>query len=160
MEKLLYLLCCTALITTTTSMVSCSGKSHDTTTVISTDTFINLDDIPEANSLLSEDSITFSGKVKTYNQDTTCGCFFVDPEMVHVGAAQALGSKANGEVCMDAKYGKGVPINVSELNPDSDYPNPPEEGVLIIVKGRWKTESYQKKDNITILYITEYEPFF
>ncbi len=103
----------------------------------------------------SKEPITISGKVLSYNQKSGYGCLYVDPEMVNAGVAKALGSKTIGSKCISKKYGNGVPVNLSRLNPESDYSYIPQEDVLISVTGRWvkKGETYE-------FHTTEWEPFF
>lgn len=103
----------------------------------------------------SKASVTIGVKVLSYNEKSGYGCLFVDPEMVEAGVATGLGSKAIGSKCVSKKYGKGVPINFSGLNPNSDYSYVPEQDVLITVIGKWV-----KKGEIYEFHTIEWEPFF
>lgn len=98
---------------------------------------------------------TISGKVLSYNKTSGFGCLYVDPEMVKAGVTIGLGNKTVGSECSNKKYGNGVSVTFSGLKKNADYPHPPKENVLILVKGKWV-----KKGNKYELYATEWEPFF
>lgn len=105
------------------------------------------------------DTITISGKVKAFNADGSA-CFFVDPERVEQNITLGLGDKTAQALCTDSQYGNGVPVVFVDLDPNSYYPDPPQEDVLILVKGQWKTMTYQGKERVSVLYVSAYEPFF
>lgn len=102
--------------------------------------------------------VTLQEQVKSYNSKTNA-CFFVDPQMVSAGVAAALGNKTNN-ACVDQKFGKGALISFDVLQPNSDYPQPPRENVLIEVKGYWKLYSSDKKEKVYMFVVTQREPFF
>ncbi|WP_304343366.1 hypothetical protein [Chryseobacterium koreense] len=103
----------------------------------------------------SKSSITIGGKVFSYDKKSGYGCLFVDSEMVKQGITIGFGNKTAGTKCISKKYGNGVAINFSGLNPNSDYSYAPQQNVLISVTGKWikKGETYE-------FYATEWEPFF
>lgn len=106
----------------------------------------------------SDDFVTIAGTVKLYKSKTDA-CFFVDKEMVEQGITKGLGNKA-GKICTDKKYGQGVLINFDGLNTEGNYPLPPDQNVLIEVRGRWITSDYENYGKTTIFHATEWEPFF
>lgn len=107
---------------------------------------------------ITVDLVTMAGKVKSINSDKSA-CFFVDPEMVKQQITPAIEKDANGEICIDPTFGKGVPIDFTELK-QKDYPNLPEEDVLLSVQGQWRTITYKGKENVRVFYVKTYEPFF
>lgn len=106
-----------------------------------------------------EQQVKFTGKVMGYHSENTA-CFFVDPEMVAHGAAKALPSHLLKGACTHELLGEGVPVFFSELDPNSDYPLLPESEVMIEITGYWNIESFEGLDNISVFYVTSYEPFF
>lgn len=155
MKNYLHIACIALLGITLTSATACQKNTEKN----SNEQQKEVAEIAPSKIELSSD-ITISGVVKSLDANTGIGCFFVDPEMVKSGVAESLGNKATKGVCSDSKYGKGVPVNFSKLNKGGDYPNPPEEGVLISVKGYWKSETYAGQKDVPVFYATEYEPFF
>ena len=155
MKNYFYLACIALLGITLASATACK-KNADKSSNGKQNEIVEM----ESNAIELSSDVTISGNVKSLDAKTGVGCFFVDPEMVKSGVAASLGAKAAKGVCSDSKYGKGVPVNFSKLKQDSDYPNLPEEGVLITAKGYWKSETYAGQNNVPVFYATEYEPFF
>lgn len=103
---------------------------------------------------------TLSGIIKMYDANTGIGCFYVDPEMVQAGVAKPLGHRADKGICIDEKYGNGVPIDFSQVDPDSDYPGAPPEDILQMVMGHWRIASFAGHGQVSIFQVHTYEPFF
>lgn len=157
MKKQIYIFCLATMgiFSACKEQTEQSGNAEKNTPYIEEDIFIK-----ESNQSDEVEIITFSGEVQSYDTNTGYGCFFVYQEMVELEITQGLGSKAESGVCTDTKLGKGVPVNFSGLDSESNYPNVPVENVLIEVKGYWKIEFYQNKNNVNVFYVIEYEPFF
>lgn len=102
--------------------------------------------------------VTIKGIVKSYQSETTA-CLFVDKEMVGQGITMSLGNKAS-KICTDKKYEQGVLINFEGLNTEGDYATPPDQNILIEVRGRWVTSNIENYGKTSILHATEWEPFF
>lgn len=106
----------------------------------------------------SDEFVTIKGIVKSYKSENNA-CFYVDKEMVEQGIATGLGNKA-GKICTDKKYGQGVLINFSGLNTEGDYATPPDQNILIEVRGRWVTSDVENYGKASTFHATEWEPFF
>lgn len=106
----------------------------------------------------SDEFVTIKGVVKSYQSETNA-CFFVDKDMVEQGITKSLGNKSSKN-CADPKYGKGALINFDGLNIDGDYAMPPNENILIEIRGRWMTSDHEKYGKTTVFHATEWEPFF
>lgn len=129
---------------------ACSKKTNQVGEVMSID---------ESSTEITEKE-TLTGIIKNIDNNSQKGCFFVDPEMIEAGVANALGDKANFSNCNDPKFGKGVEINFTTIDPNSDYTSLPSENVLLIFQGYWKHETNTANEQINTFYVTEYEPFF
>ncbi len=137
------------------NFTACQGKTNEK---IKTEETMNTATFSDKNETDETGNIAFSGKVFYSTQNSAC--FFVDPEMIKQEITDGLGDKAESGTCTNPTYGNGVPVIFSELDKNSDYPTPPTEDVLVIIKGYWKTETYQGKENIAVFYVKEYQPFF
>lgn len=100
-----------------------------------------------------KEAIDLSGYVIGYDSKTSCGCFYVDKEMVEVGVAKDISDKVT-KSCKSSKYGYGALINFKQVPPKSDYTKP-AENTLIITHGYWTV-----KDGKNTFIVTSFEPFF
>lgn len=150
MKKHSFVIICIIALITVIAVQACSKKTNEVAEVIKT----------EENSTETTEKVTIAGNVKSLNSSTKTGCFFVDPEMVEAGVVEGLGSKAIYGKCNDIKFGKGVEINFTTLDPKSNYPTLPSENVLLLFQGHWKQEVNAAQEQINTFYVTEYEPFF
>lgn len=153
MNKIFYILSLSTLI----NAMACKGEVKNEKAKIENEIKAKTD--MDKESVEEKNLVTLSGRVLGYKTDHSA-CFFVDAEMVKQGITDNLGNKAESSRCIDSAYGKGVLLVFSELDQNSDYPMFPAEDILILIKGYWKTESVENKEDVAVFYVIEYEPFF